>query len=145
MSKKQTRDYSEEKVQLHRYDDAGNIIGDLYPITKGDIVLLEDEEFFSDTILENNLKNLYNYKIDTVKYQQLDEGTEVTFFAQGVAVDIIDENDVIRNSILIPGRKANGEIYVVKTLKERDSLPDIKKNSRYVMLCYSNKENIPIG
>ena len=82
MSDKLTRDYSEEKVQLHRYDSAGNVIGDLYPITKGDIVLLEDEEFFRDTILENNLKNLYNYKIDTVKYEQLDEGTLITFFSR---------------------------------------------------------------
>lgn len=134
MSDKLTRDYSEEKVQLHRYDSAGNVIGDLYPITKGDVVLLEDEEFFRDTILENNLKNLYNYKIDTVKYEQFDEGTLITFFAQGLAVDVIDENDVVRNSILIPGKRANGEIYVVQTLQERDTLQNKKK--LLGMLCY---------
>lgn len=125
--------YSKEKIQLHQHNDDGSITY-LYPITKGDIVLLEDEEFFKDTVLENNLKNLYNYKIDTVRYQQFEEGTEITFYAQGSAIDIIDENDVVRNSILIPGRKANGQIYVVNTLLERDSLESAKKNIG--MLCY---------
>ena len=128
MGKKQTRDFSEEKIQLHRYDNEGNVIGDLYPITKGDIVLLEDEDFFKDTVLENNLKNLYKYKIDTIVPVKTEQGTVLQIYAQGV----------LKNQVLL-NVDDNGYLGEVLDLFERDNIPmSIRKQG---MLCYVKENN----
>lgn len=124
----QTRDLSEEKVQLHRYDSEGRVIGDLYPITKADAVFLEDEKFFKDVNLENNLKNLYKYKIDTIVPAKTQDGTVLQIYAQGV----------LKTQVLL-NVDDYGRINMVQNLHERDNIPMVVREKG--MLCYVAENN----
>lgn len=134
-------------VQLTRNEN-GEFIENIYPVTKANSVLLDDNDFFIDTNLESNLKNLYKSKVDIVQISKTDQGTILQFFAQGrlkceVPLSINDSgylavvrNDFERNNIPMGIRiigmmcyvEETNRTYQLKGSKENDCWTEVFSN-----------------
>lgn len=85
------------KIQLNQINEFGQIVKNLYPVTKGDYVELSDLSFFNDKNLENNLKGLVNSKYDNVNIELTNEGAILKFIS----------NEQDKKQILIPMKNLN--------------------------------------